>query len=54
MDSISFSLVFQGYEPEVFKQAFREGWTPFEKVELIKSIKDVVEESDSEFSGDSD
>jgi hypothetical protein len=29
--NMSFNLVFYGYEPEVFKMAFKQGWIRFDK-----------------------
>ena len=40
----SISLVFQGYEPELFKRAFKDGWINFEKW----GSAGIIEESDSD------
>ena len=31
LEKMSLNLVFYGYEPEVFKQAFRQGWTQLDQ-----------------------
>eukprot|EP00351_Strombidinopsis_sp_SopsisLIS2011_P003264 CAMPEP_0116888370 /NCGR_PEP_ID=MMETSP0463-20121206/23343_1 /TAXON_ID=181622 /ORGANISM="Strombidinopsis sp, Strain SopsisLIS2011" /LENGTH=57 /DNA_ID=CAMNT_0004552969 /DNA_START=3176 /DNA_END=3349 /DNA_ORIENTATION=+ len=48
---MTFSVVMQGFEPEVFKQAFGSSWINYGEPTNIKSV--IVEES-SEDSEDSD
>ena len=51
MDNITVSITFQGYEPEVFKSAFKGTWEPFQR----QGIDDAtINESGSESSHDSE
>lgn len=46
---MSLNLVFYGYEPEVFKSAFRQGWKRLDQPGLVEKKSDtVVEEEENE------
>jgi hypothetical protein len=53
LKQLTLNLVFQGYEPVRFKQAFKSGWTPFSRpgmddFDILEEDSEEEDQSESE------
>lgn len=50
LQTMTISLVFYGFEPDIFKQAFRQGWNRLDQpgIDDKRKLKDAQQHSNSE------
>ena len=53
LEKITISIVHYGFEPDIFKSAFRQGWSRFDQpgIDDKRQIKDKIVEQDSNSQG---